>query len=117
VQQIILIPMGNRLRSMQTNGKIQFPIKMSARSFEGFLMQQNFPPDKQFTREELRCYHHSCCLRNFALAPSNPNMWQSAIYVFYFLLKASENVLNLSIQLQNCELKDVAEALILVANY
>ena len=80
---------------------------MSARILEAFLMEFNFPEEQEFTRQELRQFHHLCRLRNLDMIPSNYNMWQSNIFLFHYLGKVSDCVLNLSIQIQELDLNDV----------
>ena len=80
-------------------------------------MEFNFPEEQEFTRQELRQFHHLCRLRNLDMIPGNYNMWQSNIFLFHYLGKVSECVPNLSIQIQALDLNDVQGALKLIANY
>ena len=82
-------------------------------------MEFNFPDDQEFTRQELRQFHHLCRLRKWDMIPSNYNynMWQSNIFLFHYLGKVSECVPNLSIQIQALDLNDVQGNLKLIANY
>ena len=84
---------------------------------EAFLLEFNFPEDQEFTRQELRQFHHLCRLRNLDMTPSNYNTWQSNIFLFHYLGKVLEGVLNLSIQIQALDLNDVQGALKLISNY
>ena len=79
-------------------------------------MEFNFPEDQEFTRQELRQFHHLCRLRNLDMIPSNYNMWQSNIFLFHYLGKVSECVPNLAIQIQALDLNDVQGALKLIGN-
>ena len=89
---------------------------MSARIFESFLLEFNFPEAQEFLRKEIQQFHHLCRLRNLDLTPSNYNMWQSNIFLFHYLGKVSEDVPNLSIQIQSLDLNDVQGALKLISN-
>ena len=80
-------------------------------------MEFNFPADHEFTRQELRQFHHLCRLRNLDMTPSNYNIWQGTIFLFHYLGKVSECVPNLSIQIQALDLNDVQGALKLISNY
>ena len=80
-------------------------------------MDFNFPKDQEITRQELRQLHHLCRLRNLDMSPSNYNIWQSNIFLFHYLAKVSEDVPNLSIQIQALDLSDVQGALKLISNY
>ena len=73
---------GKALEIFSNQGSINWLVKMSARILEAFLMEFNFPEDQEFTRQELRQFHHLCRLRNSDMTPSNYNMWQSNIYFF-----------------------------------
>ena len=80
-------------------------------------MEFNFPEDQEFTRQELRQFHHLCRLRNLDMTPRNCNIWQSNIFLFHYLGKVSEGVPNLSIQIQALDLNDVQGELKLSSNY
>ena len=80
-------------------------------------MEFNFPEDQEFTRQELRQFHHLCRLRNLDMIPSNYKMWQSNIVLFHYLGKVLEGVPNLSIQIQALDLNDVQGAFELISNY
>ena len=98
---------GKALEIFSNQGSINWPVKMSARILEAFLMEIYFPEDQDFTRQELRQFHHLCRLRNLDMTPSNYNMWQSNIFLCHYLGKVSECVPNLSIQIQALDLNDV----------
>ena len=99
---------GKALEIFSNQGSITWPVEMSARILEAFLMEFNFPEDQEFTRQELNVMD---------MTPSNYNMWQSNIFLFHYLGKVSECVSNLSIHIQALDLNDVQGALKLIANY
>jgi hypothetical protein len=108
---------GKAIEIFSNQGSINWPVKMNARILEAFLMEFNIPEDQEFTRQELRQFHHLCRLRNLDMTPSNYNMWQSNIFLFHYLGKVSECVPNLSIQIQALDLNDEQGALKLIGNY
>jgi hypothetical protein len=105
------------LEIFSNQGSINFPVKMNAKIFEAFLMEFNFPEDHEFTRQELRQFHHLCRLRNLDMTPSNNNIWQSNLFLFHYLGKVLECNPNSSIQIQALDLNDVQGALQLISNY
>ena len=85
---------GKPLEIFSNQEIINWPAKMNARTFESFLIEFNFPGDREFTRQELQPFHHLCRLRNLDLVSSNYNIWQSNIFLFHYLGKVSECVPN-----------------------
>ena len=73
---------GKALEIFSNQGVINWPVKMNARIFESFLLEFNFPASQEFSRKDLKYYHHLCRLRNSDLTPSNYNIWQSNIFCF-----------------------------------
>ena len=65
-------------------GKFSFPIKMSVEAMEAFAIENGFPLDSEFTRQERREQHFTACIRNLNACPRNYNMYQSVI--FYFII-------------------------------
>ena len=80
-------------------------------------MELNFPEDQEFTRQALQQFHHLCRLRNLDSASSNYDIWQSNIFLFHYLGKVSEGVLNSSIQIEALDFNDVQGVLKPMSNY
>ena len=90
---------------------------MSVEAMEAFAIENGFPLDSEFTRQELREQHFTACTRNLDACSQIYSMYQSVILLFHFLMKASENVPILHIQMQMFNLNDVVGAMNLIKDY
>ena len=101
----------------EDNGVYVFPVKMSVQIMENFAEECDFPLDRKFTRQDLQDQHYTACIRNLDAFPRNYNTYQSVIFLFHYLMKASESVPNLHIQMQMLQINDTAGAIKLIRSY
>ena len=90
---------------------------MSVQIMENYVEECNFPQDQQFTRQDLQETHYTACIRNLDACPRNYNTYQSVIFLFHYLMKTSESVPNLHIQMQMLQISDTAGAMKLIRSY
>ena len=110
----LLNTQGIALKIFEDNGVYSFPVKMSVEIMENYAEERDFPENRKFSRQELREHHYMACIRNLDACPRNYNTYQSVIFLFHYLMKASESAPNLHIQMQMLTINDTAGAMKLI---
>jgi hypothetical protein len=76
-----------------------------------YLQRTGVPNYASLTGHDLQLMHHKCIYKNLDLSSRNYNIWQSVVYLFLVLIKASELVPVLYQRIQQIELNNVAAVL------
>ena len=84
---------------------------------ENYAEECNFLENRQFSIQDLQEQHFTVCIRNLDACSRNYNTYQSVIFLFHFLMKASESVPNSHIQMQMITINDTARVMKLIWNY
>ena len=87
--------------------KWSWEIKMTPSILAAYLQRTGVPNDAILTGHDLQLLHHNCIYENLDLSSRNYNIWQSVVYLFSFLIKASEFVPVLYQTIQQIELNNV----------
>ena len=85
--------------------------------FATFINAQGFADSFMFDKEKMDKLFWFCCKKHVQLCMPNYNKWCSVMFLFNFLVKASEFVPILSQQYMQLTLNDVASAIQLIMDF
>ena len=72
--------------------KWSWEIKMTPTILAAYLQRIGTPHDAILTSSQMHTLHNQCVFENLDLSSRNFNIWQSVVFLFTFLVKASELV-------------------------
>ena len=108
---IYLNPYGDALQIWQDNGKWNWDVKVSAHMLATFINAQGFADNFIFDQNKMTHLFWHCCKKHIQMCMPNYNKWCSVMFLFNFLVKASEFVPILSQQYLQLTLNDVGSAI------
>ena len=87
--------------------KWSWEIKMTPTILAAYLQRIGTPHDAILAASQMHLLHNQCVFENLDLSSRNFNIWQSVVFLFTFLVKASELVPVLFQIVEQIELNDV----------
>jgi hypothetical protein len=114
---IYLYPYGNALHIWQDNGKWNREVEVSTQMLATFINAQDFPDNFMLDQYKMDNLFWNYCKKNVLMCMPNNNKWCSVMFLFNFLVKASEFVPILRQQYLQVSLNDVPSAIQLILDF
>ena len=94
--------------------KWSWEIKITPTILAAYLQRIGTPHDAILTSTQIHVRRNQCVFENSDLSSGNFNTWQSAIFLFTFLVKAADLVLVLFQTIEQIKLNDVIAVLVAI---
>ena len=97
--------------------KWSWEIKMTPTILAVYLQRIGTPHDAILTSSQMNVLHTQCVFENLDLSSRNFNIWQSVVFLFTFLVKASELVPVLFQIIEQIEINDVIAVMVAINEF